>query len=374
MKIAVNTRWLLPNKMEGFGWYTFHVLTHLTKLLPNAEFYFINDRGIKNKMIERLNVRYITVPPPARHPFLWYLWNEYSVPFILKRINADIYFSPDGFLPSKLKIPTLTTIHDLNFEEENDFVDKRAKEYYKKHIRKAATVASHILTVSEFSKNDIIKHYTIGESKITATHNGPQSEFKDCSHKRISTLQRYAKSKPFFLFVGAQNPRKNLANIFKAFDGFIEKTKSNFQLLLVGERMHWNEDICTAWENMKHKDHVLFTGRISSTDLNNIYSAATGLLYPSIFEGFGIPIIEAFAAGCPVITSLSTAMPEVAGDAAILVDPTSIDEIILAMEKLALDDAAGEIMRTKGFERAKLFKWEKVAEDVAKNIKKLTVA
>ncbi len=374
MKIAVNTRWLLPNKLEGFGWYTYHVLNHLTKLLPDATFYFITDRKPEKHLIEKLNVNYVSVFPPARHPILWYIWNEISLPMALRKIKADLYFSPDGFLPSRLKIPTITTIHDLNFEDESNFLNPKARAYYKKHIRAAAKNASHILTVSNFSKADIVARYDIAPEKITALHNGAQTVFKDFSNKRISTMQRYAAGKPYFLFVGAQNPRKNLQRIFLAFDAFVAKTKSNHNLVLVGERMLWDAEIAASWENMTHKNRVHFTGRLNTLQLNNCYSAATALLFPSLHEGFGMPIIEAFAAGCPVITSTTTAMPEVAGDAALLVNPTEVDDIVAAMQKLSSSEVLCAELRQKGFARAKLFSWNTVAKETAEIIKKLTGA
>jgi glycosyltransferase involved in cell wall biosynthesis len=374
VKIAVNTRWLLPDKLEGFGWYTYHVLNRLADLMPETSFYFISDRKTKIKLVEKLNAEYFYINPPARHPYLWYFWNEISVPLALRKIKPDLYFSPDGFLPSKLKIPTITTIHDLNFEEADSFLDKNVQRYYKKHIRKAATVASHILTVSNFSKRELITRYGIDKNKITALYNGPQETFTDHHNRQVTTQQRIAGAHPYFLFVGAQNPRKNLHRIFKAFDAWVTKHNGKQHLVLVGERMLWNEEIQQTWKNMQHKDRVHFTGRLDSRHLNDAYSAATALLFPSLHEGFGMPIIEAFASGCPVITSLSTAMPEVAGDAALLVDPTSTDEIITAMEKLATDDALGKELRKKGFERAKLFSWDSVALEISEIIKKLASA
>ena len=374
MKIAVNTRWLLPNKLEGFGWYTFHVLKRLSKLLPQAEFYLLVDRKFDNKLIEGLNVKYVQLFPPARHPYLWYIFNEISVPMALRKIKPDIYFSPDGFLPSSLKIPTITTIHDLNFEDDETYLKDNVRKYYKKHIRNSAVKASHIFTVSNFSKKDIIDRYGIDKTKITAVHNGPQKVFADHSNRKKSTQQRIAGAHPYFLFVGAQNPRKNLQRIFLAFDAWVTKYQGNHHLVLVGERMLWDEEIQTTWKNLQHKDKIHFTGRVSTYELNNAYSAATALVYPSLHEGFGMPIIEAFAAGCPVITSESTAMPEVAGDAALLVDPTSTDEITAAMDKLAVDDVFRKKLRQKGIERAKLFNWDTVAVEISERIKKLSGA
>jgi glycosyltransferase involved in cell wall biosynthesis len=311
------------------------------------------------------------VYPQARHPYLWYVWNEFCVPFTLGRIKPDIYFSPDGFLPRRGNYQKLTTIHDLNFEAEESFLQPQVQNYYQKHIRAAAERADHIFTVSEYSKKDIEERYEIPSDKVSYAHNGPQQQFVDLHMFSQSIKQRYAHTHPYFLFVGAQNPRKNLHRIFQAFDAFCEASQTDHRLVLVGEKMLWNEAINLAWKNMQHQDRVDFTGRLKSKQLNHVYSAATALVYPSLFEGFGMPIIEAFQSGCPVITSLSSSMPEVAGDAALLVDPTRYEEIFKAMKKMVKDDALREELRQKGFERAKLFSWQKAGDLVVDKIKAL---
>ena len=374
MKIAVNTRWLLPNKLEGFGWYTYHILSRLADKFPQASFVGLNDRQIETPLIEKINVEFVHVLPPARHPILWTVWNQYAVPLALRKIKPDLYFSPDGFLPYRLNIPKVTTIHDLNFEENAQYIDPRVEAYYRKHIRKSAEVADHIFTVSDFSKHDIEQRYGIAKHKVTRIYNGPQKVFDDLHQQRKSVQQRYASDHPYFLFVGAQNPRKNLHRIFKAFDGFKEKHGTPHKLVLVGEKMMWDEQIDMAFKNMVHQADVIFTGRLPEHELNRVYSAATALVYPSLFEGFGMPIIEAFASGTPVITSLSSSMPEIAGDAALLIDPTRMEELVMAMEKIAFDADIASDLIDKGFARARAFDWDHAAEQTAEIIKSIHYA
>lgn len=371
MKIAVNTRWLLPNKLEGFGWYTFHILSRLADKLPNATFIGLTDRTIQTPLIEKINVDFKTIRPPARHPLLWSVWNQISIPLALRRHKPDIYFSPDGFLPYRLNIPSIVTIHDLNFEEKANYINPKAEAYYRKHIRRSAQVADHVLTVSDFSKQDIESRYAIPNNKVTRIYNGPQKEFADLRQQTKSVQQRYALDNPYFLFVGAQNPRKNLHRIFMAFDGFKEKHHTPHKMVLVGEKMMWDEQIELAYKNMVHQSDVIFTGRLSEHELNRVYSAATALLYPSLFEGFGMPIIEAFASGSPVITSLSSSMPEVAGDAAILVDPTRIEELVTAMETVVFEEGVATNLLKLGFARAQLFNWNKAADETVTIINNL---
>lgn len=374
MKIVVNSRWLLPDKLEGFGWYTYHILHELLHRFPEDEFHLLYDRKVESPLIESLNVHDHVVYPPTRHPYLWYVWNEISIPLMLRKLKADVYFSPDGFLPSKPSVPSLVTIHDLNFEEEDSFIRPAVKRYYQRHIRQAAHVANHVFSISQYSATDIIGRYGIAPEKISWAYNGAQKPFSDQRHLRQSSQQRFAGAHPYFLFVGAQNPRKNLHRIFKAFNAFCAKSNTHYALVLAGEKMLWDDEIELAWKEVTHKELVFFTGRVSSDDLNLLYSGAMALVYPSLFEGFGMPIVEAFYAGCPVITSLATCMPEVAGDAALLVDPTRFEEIEIALEKLAKDEALRDDLREKGFARAPLFNWKNAANQVADNIKALTRA
>jgi glycosyltransferase involved in cell wall biosynthesis len=377
VKIAINTRWLLPGRREGIGWYTYHIVKRLINELPHADFHLMYDRKIKTPLIAGVNVTNHVVYPQARHPLLWTFWNEITVPAALGRIRPDVYFSPDGFLPKRGNYAKIVSIHDLNFEEGSAFLQPNAQHYYQKYIRAAAVRADHIFTVSDYSKKDIEKHYNIPAKKVSFAHNGPQQEYSDLHSDGHRTKERYAQSQPYFLFVGAQNPRKNLHRIFQAFDAFcqvVETGQTPYKLVLVGEKMLWNEEINFAWKNMRHQDRVIFTGRLTTNELNKVYSAATALVFPSLFEGFGMPIIEAFASGCPVITSHSSSMPEVAGNAALLVDPIQHEEITRAMLTIANDEALRKQLRQRGFARAKVFNWDAATAMIAAKMKELARA
>lgn len=367
MKIAINARWLLPGKLEGFGWYTYHMIKRLARLMPEASFHLLVDRKTKN-LVENLNISHHVIPPQARHPYLWHVWNEISVPLFLKYIKADLYWSPDGFLPSNIKIPTITTIHDLNFESDDIDMPPEVRKYYRSQIRRAAHASSHIFTISQFSAKDIAHRYNISKTKITLAYNGPQEVFSDLSHIKRSTRQQYAAGRPYFLFVGAQNPRKNLQRIFRAFDAYASLPGSNHHLVLVGEKMLWNKEIQQAWDDMEHQSKVHFTGRLATIELNKIYSAATALVLPSLYEGFGMPVVEAFSARCPVITSNTTALKEVAGNAALLVNPTNEIEITKAMGTLSTQPDLCLDYMARGLARLDKFNWDQAALSLKKTM------
>jgi glycosyltransferase involved in cell wall biosynthesis len=237
------------------------------------------------------------------------------------------------------------------------------RKYYKHFFPKFARKASRIATVSEYSKSDIAKQYGISSSLIDVVYNGVNTQYKPVSGKvMMDTKQQFSSGKDYFLFVGALHPRKNISRLFKAFDKFKSKEQSDVKLVIVGEKYYWTRDIKLAYINMKHKDDVVFTGRLSNADLNNVLASALALTYVPYFEGFGIPILEAMACETPVITSNVTSMPEVASDAALLVDPFSVDSIADAMLCLYKDEDMRNVLITKGKKRVLNFNWDKTAD------------
>jgi len=371
LKIAVNTRLLLKNKLEGIGWFTFESFKRIVRAHPEHEFHFIFDRPWSDEFIFGSNVIPHKISPPARHPFLIYGWYEYALPPLLKKINPALFVSPDAFTSLRAKTKKLTVIHDINFEHHPEQMSLLNTKLYKYYTPRIAKISDRIATVSNFSKRDIINHYKISENKIDVVYNGSNSSFMPVSKKeKEETKLQYSNGADYFIFVGALNPRKNLARLFYAFDKFKDSTNNNIKYIIVGEKMYWSKDIKDAFEKMRHKEDVVFTGRLEPEQLGKVLGSALAITYASIFEGFGIPIVEAFYAEVPVITSNITSMPEVAGDAAMLVDPFNINEIAEAMATLASDALLREELVKKGNVRKHLFSWENTANNVWKSIEK----
>jgi len=359
MKIAVNTRWLLHKKLEGIGNFSHNLLSRLVKNHPEVSFDFYFDRPFHDSFIYANNVSGFRLMPPARHPYLWYVWYEYSLKRRLNQTKPDLFFSPDGFIPTNGKTKTLNTIHDLNFEHNPEWVPNTVANYYKKFFPLCAEKASHLITVSEFSKKDIVNTYGIDENKIDVVYNSTSSDFKKKSETKISDFKtKYTEGKPYFIFVGALNPRKNLQNIFPAFD----RLESDHKFLIVGNKMHWDSTIENAYNKMQKKDAVVFSGRLSTEDLNTALSGATSMIFPSLFEGFGIPILEAFKSQTAVITANNSSLPEIAGDAALFVNAKSQDEILAGMQKIESNKELRKELIAKGKVQANKFDWDKSAE------------
>jgi glycosyltransferase involved in cell wall biosynthesis len=216
--------------------------------------------------------------------------------------------------------------------------------------------------VSQFSKNDIVKQYNIDDEKISIVYNAASDDFFEVDEEtKKATTQRLTNGAPYFVFVGSAHKRKNVERIMQAFDQFREKN-AHFKFVFAGSNKYWDDDIKMTYHQLKYKSDIVFTGYISTREMNSVLSSAVALVYPSLFEGFGIPIVEGFAAHVPVITSNITSMPEVAGKAALLVNPLSTDEIVNAMEKISTDEQLRAQLIELGKERGKVFSWDISAE------------
>ena len=371
MLIAVNTRFLIHDKLEGIGRFSFEILSRMTRSHPEHQFIFFFDRSFDNEFIFSKNVTGIRLFPPARHPFLFYWWFEFSVSAALKKYKPDVFLSLDGFLSLNTKTPSVPVIHDLAFIHYPDGLSFFERNYYNYFFPRFAQKAKRIIAVSNYTKTDIIKQYTIEADKIDIAYNASATGFIPVDQfTKKKFKDKYTNGSEYFIYVGALHPRKNIDTLLNAFEAFKESSKSDHKLLIVG-RMAWQtDDIEKIFNKMKFKNEVVFTGRISDDELNKVMASAFCLVYIPFFEGFGLPIVEAMACDVPVITSNVTSMPEVAGDAAILVDPHSMDETKNAMLSIINDDQLRAKLIEGSKKRKSFFDWNQSANDVWQSIMK----
>lgn len=372
MRIAINTRLLLKGKLEGIGWFTYENLKRITQAHPEHQFFFLFDRPFSQEFVFSNNITPLVLFPQARHPFLYYIWFQYSVKNALKKINADLFISTDGYLSLSTDVKTLNVFHDLNFEHYPNDLPCLERWYYRTFFPKFARRADRIATVSEFSKQDLIKLYQVSPDKIDVVYNGANEIYApvDSAVKKI-TCENLTGGHPYFFFIGSLHPRKNLGNLFKAFDIYRASTSSTTKLVITGARKWWTKEIDKIYKNMKFRDDIIFTGRLTISEIRNVMASSLALTYVSYFEGFGIPIIEAFRCGIPVITSNVTSMPEIAGDAALKIDPFNPSAIAEAMMKIDCDADLRETLIKRGFQRAQEFTWDKSADRLWKAIERI---
>jgi glycosyltransferase involved in cell wall biosynthesis len=362
MKIAVNTRLLLKERLEGIGWFTLETLKRITRDHPEHQFIFIFDRPFSPDYIFSDNIIPVVIGPPARHPFLFWLWFDFQIPKVLKKYKADLFLSPDGYLSLRTKVPQLAVIHDINFIHRPDDFPWLIKKYYTRFFPKFARIAKRIATVSFYSKEDITRSFKVDFDKIDVVYDGINPAFLPTSEEeQTATREKYSRGKPYFLFVGALHPRKNIAGLLNAFDAFKSVDTNHTRLVIVGGKMHKTGDIFETYENMRFKDDVVFTGRITTAELHRVLGAALALTFVPFFEGFGIPVVEAMSVGVPVICSNTTSIPEVGGNAVVYADPCKIEQITEAMIKMAGDEELRKSLIKRGFEQKNKFSWDETA-------------
>lgn len=314
---------------------------------------------------------YSPTPPPNSFPklpdnFHWKiipfprLWTHIRLSLALFLDKPDVLFVPAHVLPLYTPKRTVITIHDLAYEIFPEAYAWSARWYTHISDRRAAKIASHVITPSEATRQDFIKFFGGKASKITVTHLAVDEPVAE----PVKVPEKIFNLQPYFLMVGRLEARKNTAHAIQAFAKFKQETDSPAKLVLIGKPGYGYEQIQQTITELPEDiaQDVIQLGYASDEDVTAYRQAALAFVYPSLYEGFGLPTLEAMAAGVPVIASDSSSIPEVVDDAAILVDPQSIDELAAAMKTLATSDLSCEQIAARGRERVTQFSWEKTAQ------------
>jgi glycosyltransferase involved in cell wall biosynthesis len=364
MRIVINC-WVLRNKqLDGIGYFTVNTFSRLIADHPEVEFILLCDKKYHEDYFVGKQVKIKRIFPPYRHPLLYVLYMELVLPFLLKRLKPDIFVSAEGFLALMSNVKQLPVIYDLNFEHFPENLSFKNRIYFRTFFKRFARKATRIATISEYSKADIVKLYGIAPNIIDNVSCGINNNFlvlKD--HEKTAAKLKFADGQDYFFFVGSMHPRKNVVRLIQAFDLFIKETNAQLQLVIAGHILWSGSEIESAVKTISCKDAVKFTGRLSDDDLKTALGGAFALTFVPVFEGFGLPIVEAFQAGVPVITSQVTSLPEVAGDAAIYADPFDVDAIKHAMIKLhSMTMEERQLLINKGFKQKDMFSWQRTSE------------
>ncbi len=362
MRIGVNARFLLKNKLEGIGWYTYHILKNMVHRYPEHQYVFFFDRTPDPSFIFNSSVQPVVVFPPARHPFLWYWWFEYSLPKALTKYNIDVFFSPDGFASLSTPIPQILVVHDLAYLHYPSHIPFWVRKYYQFFVPKQIEMAAHIIAVSKATKQDIQTNFMIPEQKISIAYNGVRDEFKTAEHQELDAIKNsYSRGKDYFLYVGAIHPRKNITNLILAFDKFKENYPSDVVLIIVGRKAWMTQEMEQAFDQSKHKKDIIFYPYLHSDQLAKLTAAAFYAVNPSFFEGFGVPVLEALYCDVPVMVSNVSSLPEVAGAGALYFNPDKVEEMTAMFSKAMVDPQREERIQL-GRKHRQQFSWEKSTE------------
>jgi glycosyltransferase involved in cell wall biosynthesis len=371
-RIAVNTRLFVKDQLEGVGWFTHEVVRRLVERHPDWEFLFLFDRSYDDRFIFAPNVRPLIVLPTARHPLLWGVWFNASLPRILRREKPDVFLSTDGHCSLPAPIPTVMVIHDIAHEHFPGQVPWMARQYYRHFIPRYLDRADRIVTVSEFSRRDIHRQFGTPMDEMAVCGNGVRPGFRPLSKVEKKTVrQQYTAGQPYFFYIGSVNPRKNVHGLILAFDKFKERTSAPVKLLIGGHFGWLTGEVRKAFERSPYKADIHFLDYIPEAELPMLLGAALALTYISLFEGFGLPVLEAMHAEVPVITSNTSSLPEVAGPAALLVDPYKPENIAEDMWRIYSDEGLRQKLITAGRRQQKQFCWDKTTDVVEREIKEL---
>ena len=357
--LVVNTRLLLPGRLEGISRFAYEVLHRLVTRHPEVRYTFLFDRPYDPAHLPAGPVTARVVFPPARHPLLWHAWFHGRVTHLLERLQPDLFFSPEFYLSLHPRIPQVPVFHDLAYEHYPEDLPAWASRYCRTWSPRYARRAAHLLTVSDFSRQDLVERYGLDPGRISVVYNGASGAFAPLDPVAQQAVRdRYTGGQPYYHFVGTLQPRKNIVHLLRAFDAFRAQARRPVRLLLAGRPGWQYQEALRTYEAMRYREEVHFTGFVPDTELAAIYGASEGLVYVPFLEGFGIPILEAFHSDIPVICSDRSAMPEVAGDAALCVDPTDVEAITAAWLRLHHEPGLREALVARGRVQRERFSWD----------------
>ena len=357
MRVAIDTRKLHD---FGIGTYIRNLLRQLARIDRDTEYVLLcgeADLGIAAQLGP--NFRSVREPSPN-----YSLREQIHVPWVLHREHPDVYHAPHYVLPAAVRCRSVVTIHDCIHLMFPQYLPNRAAyAYARASMWAAARRSDRILTVSEASKKDILHLFNVRPEKIVVVYNAIDEHFSAApSDEHVARVrERYQLDHKFVLYVGNIKPHKNLVRLIESFNQ-VRRDHDDLKLLIIGDEISKLPALRRAVHSLKLHKHVRFLGYLNDDTLSVLYRLAAVFVFPSLYEGFGLPPLEAMASGTPVVTSNISSLPEVTGGAAVLVDPYDVDSIADGMRRVLDDPALAADLRRRGLARAREFSWERSVE------------
>lgn len=351
----------------GIGRYTRELLRALAEVDSKNKYRVFYASRTRPHPLPPLPANFHITPLPFHDIWLARLWHRARVPFLVNWITGpiDIFHSPDFTLPpTSRRTRTLLTVHDLSFVRDPESAAPGLRRYLEVVVPRSVARADHILADSLATRDDLVELYGTAPQKISVLYSGVNDTFQPVKNlKALEAVRaRYTlRSGPFILAVSSLQPRKNFVRLIQA---FAQLPHPDLNLVIAGGRGWLYDSIFAEVERLKLNGRVIFPGFVADTDLPALYSAARVLAYPSLYEGFGLPMLEAMACGTPVVASTASCLPEVAGDAALLVPPTDVEALAHALDQTLNDENVRAQLIAKGAERVLQFSWEKSAREL----------
>lgn len=345
----------------GIGEYAYELLLQFKKQKNSITKFliFLKDKPLLDMPKEDHGWKYKVVGPKK-------MWTQFALPvsLILGKEKPNIFFTPSHYAPRFTSLKTAISIMDLSYIHFPNLFRKEDLYQLKNWTKYSAKNAKLVFTISKSSKDDIIKEYKLDSKRVVVTYPG----IRQIKNMKTTGLKKFNLTNDYILFVGTLQPRKNITKLIEAFSK-IENKK--IDLVIVGKKGWLYEDILTAPKKYDIEKRVKFLDFVTDEDLPSLYKSAKCFILPSLYEGFGLPVLEAMKYGCPVITSNISSLPEAGGDAAVYINPESVKDITEKINKVLKDENLRKEMIKKGEAQVKKFSWEKTAKETLSALEKL---
>lgn len=365
MKIAIEAQRIFRRDKHGMDFVILETLRELQKRKDGNEYFVLVAPGEDRCLAESDHMHIIELRCPS-YP----LWEQIALPRAVQKLGADLLHCTSNTAPLWCSVPLILTLHDIIYLEPRQHRSPSLYQEMGWHYRRLVVPrilkkCRKIITVSRFECNRIRETLHLPEEQITAVYNGYSTHFHKMEHPDREIVRKYIPEEGFLFFLGNTDPKKNAARTLKAYSLYLEQSAVKRPLLIADLKEEYIDDLLHQEGITAIKPYLSFPGYIDNRDLATLYNAAFAFLYPSLRESFGIPMLEAMACGTPVITSNTSAMPEVAGPGAILVNPQEPREIADALLRLEHDSDFYRRQADYGLERVKLFSWRNTADEYA---------
>ncbi len=353
-------------RQAGVSRYVEHLLRALPAVDPDDEFVVFAGPAARHPEHERYfpaALRWATTRLPTERPPVRIAWEQAVGPRALRRARIDVAHAPVNVGPIFSPAPSVVTVHDLSFLHYPEQYPGMKQRYLNLLTRLSVERADRVIAVSESTRQDVLRFYRVASERVATVPNGLDPSFRRIEDRETLAAFRARHGLPtcFILFVGTLQPRKNLVGLLRAYARLLPRL--DVPLVVVGAKGWLYEGVFQEARALGVSERVVFAGYAPPEDLPLWYAAASVFVYPSLYEGFGLPVIEAMACGTPVVTSNTSSLPEVAGEAALLVDPTDPDALAEAIERALTDEALRWELKERGYERARRFNWERTARE-----------
>ncbi|NLS76176.1 MAG: glycosyltransferase family 4 protein [Chloroflexi bacterium] len=356
MRIGIDAR-ISYYSGAGIGQYTKQLIRALSQVATTDEFTILQSRKDQSSLVDHPRFRRRSLWTPSHHRL-----EQLTLPLEVALADVQLLHSPDFIPPFRRKCKSVITIHDLAFLLYPNLLTRESARYYSQ-IDEATRRTDHIIAVSESTKRDIMRLLGVHDKYVTVIHEAADPIYRplDRGEAAAWVQDRYHLVGKYVLFMSTIEPKKNLPMLLQAFRQMLDTYHIKAKLVVAGDRGWLFEDVFQTVERLKLSEDVIFLGRVTNEELLNLYNAAQVLVHPALYEGFGLTPLEAMACGTPVIVSNASSLPEVVGDAGLLVDPKDPEDLAVAMARVLTTPELQQELRHKGLRRAKNFSWAKAA-------------